>query len=111
MLAAIFSSYGNETRLDRFIPVSTASQKKSSSTVCACMQALRRSSVSNRSAIALRFFPALSVLLSSWSSYITVAKKFTNADKNLNIVNTSLVEINPFRCHIVRFRTIVTWSC
>ena len=28
MLAAIFSSYGNGTRLDRFIPVSTALLKK-----------------------------------------------------------------------------------
>ena len=37
---------------------------------------LRRSSVSNRSATALRFFPALSCLLSSWSSLLTVALCF-----------------------------------
>ena len=78
MLAALFSSYGNRTRLDRFIPVSTALlKKKNSSTVCmhAC-RCLRRSSVSNRSATALRFFPALSCLLSSWSSFLTVALCF-----------------------------------
>ena len=58
MRAAIFSSYGNGTRLDRFIPVSTAllKKKKSSSTVCmhACMHAgtcvdRRVESISSRS--------------------------------------------------------------
>ena len=34
---------------------------------------LRRSSVLNRSAVALRFFPAVSCLLTSWSSLLTVA--------------------------------------
>ena len=41
-----------------------------------CMQCLRRSSVSNRSPTALPFFPALSCLLSSWSSLLTVALCF-----------------------------------
>ena len=45
---------------------------------CMCMQArcLRRSSVSNRSPTALPFFPALSWLLSSWSSLLTVTLCF-----------------------------------
>ena len=57
-------------------------KKKNSSTACMhacmCMQArcLRRSSVSNRSPTALPFFPALSWLLSSWSSLLTVALCF-----------------------------------
>ena len=62
------------------IPVSTALLKKRKKEqlegLHACMHAcrcLRRSSVSNRSATALRFFPALSCLLSSWSSLLTVS--------------------------------------
>ena len=79
MLAAIFSSYGNGTRQDRFLPISTALLKKKkkldSMHACMCLQAmcLRRSSESNRSPTALPFFPALSCLLSSWSSLLTVA--------------------------------------
>ena len=41
MLAAIFSSYGNGTRQDRFIPVSTALLKKNQLDgmhACMCMQ-------------------------------------------------------------------------
>ena len=82
MPAAIFSSYGKGTRQDRFIPVSTALLKKKKQLdgmhACMCMQArcLRRSSVSNRSPAALPFFPALSWLLSSWSSLLTVALCF-----------------------------------
>ena len=61
ILAAIFSSYGNGTRQDRFIPVSTALLKKKQLDgmhACMCMQArcLRRSSVSNRSPTALLSF-------------------------------------------------------
>ena len=37
MLAAIFSSYGNGTRQDRFIPVSTALLKKKTARRYACM--------------------------------------------------------------------------
>ena len=62
--AAIFNSYGNQTRRDRFIPVSTASLKKrrkSRSMVGMHAHCRRRQSlVSHRSAVALRFFPALS---------------------------------------------------
>ena len=66
------------TRLDRFIPVSTAllKKKKSSSTpLCmhACTQAPASIVVSNRSVLALRFFLALSCLLSSYCSLLTVA--------------------------------------
>ena len=79
MLAAIFSSYGNRTRLDRFIPVSTALlKKKQLDGMHACIHASafvdRRCRI--RSTTALRFFPALSCLLSSWSSLLTVALCF-----------------------------------
>ena len=37
MLAAIFSSYGNGTRQDRFIPVSTALLEKKTARRHACM--------------------------------------------------------------------------
>ena len=84
MLAAIFIPYGNRTRLDRFIPVSTALlKKKKTARRYACMHAcrcLRRSSVWNRSATALRVFPALSCLLSSWSGLLTVAPVFSKVD-------------------------------
>ena len=56
-----------------------AERKKQPDGMHACMhvcRCLRRSSVSNRSATALRFFPALSCLLSSWSSLLTVALCF-----------------------------------
>ena len=38
MLAAIFSSYGNGARPDRFIPASTALLKKKTAQRYACMQ-------------------------------------------------------------------------
>ena len=102
MLAAIFSSYGNGTGQDRLIPVSTALlKKKNSSMVCmhACShcRCLCRSSVSNRSATALPFFPALSCLLSSWSSLLTVAlcflqsRCFSRQRANLNLQESLLV--------------------